>query len=350
MPTKNQLLDVIAIQRDITKIGMDLSSVMNLVTQRILSLLNTDGAAIELKESDAMVYRAASGIASTHLGLHLDVSNSLSGHCVKTGKEQFCDDTSAHPLVNKAACKKVGIQSMLVVPLKYDDKTVGVLKVMSKQPAAFAQTDLVLLNLLSEQIAAAMHFCTKLGADNLLRLASHDEMTGLVNRSVFMERLRALININKDSQTRFGIFIIDMDNLKRVNDQFGHRTGDALIVEFAERIKNALPYTTTIARLGGDEFGIVVQNIASLDELMELRHQIREHFYDDVEFEGNTLYLDASLGSACFPDEGSSLSELIELADRRMYQCKRWKKEGRLVNAIDHSFNYDVPVMHVPRK
>ncbi|NMH60897.1 sensor domain-containing diguanylate cyclase [Alteromonas ponticola] len=338
MPTQIQLFEVIAIQRDISKIGMDVSSVLNLVVKRVLNLLDTDGAAIELKEGNLMVYRAASGIAASHLGLHLDVNSSLSGHCATTGKAQFCDDTSDHPLVDKKASLALGIGSMLMVPLTHETQTVGVLKVMSKQVSAFKRTDLVLLNLLSEQIAATVYFCEQLSADKLLRLARRDEMTGLANRSVFMEQLRALISVNQDSRTPFSILIIDMDNLKYVNDTFGHRAGDKLIIEFTARLKLALPEVDTIARLGGDEFGIILNSLAGHKELNLLRKNLREHFLDDLDFEGNVLPLDASIGGATFPEDGDNIAELVEKADQRMYAQKRSKKRERAVETSEHRF------------
>ncbi|MCW8093148.1 sensor domain-containing diguanylate cyclase [Alteromonas sp. ASW11-130] len=350
MPTQIQLFEVIAIQRDVAKVGMDLSTVMDLVVKRILNLLKTDGAAIELKEGHSMVYRAASGIAADHLGMHFDVNASLSGYCVTTGKAQFCDDANDHPLVDKKLVRGVGIASMLMVPLIHQTQAVGVLKVMSKQPAAFKKTDLVLLNLLSEQIAAVIYFCEQLSKDKLLRLASRDEMTGLANRSVFMEQLRALISINHDSQTRFGIFIIDMDNLKFVNDTYGHRAGDKLIIEFATRLTLALPHVNIIARLGGDEFGVIVNSLGNDEKLSKLHQQISEYFYDDLVFEGNVLPLDASIGSAIFPDDGLSSAILIEKADQRMYERKRTKKREVRVDVADSRFALEVTQRHTERK
>ncbi|MCW8109152.1 sensor domain-containing diguanylate cyclase [Alteromonas ponticola] len=350
MPTQVQLFEVIAIQRDVSKVGMDLSSVMNLVVKRLLNLLKADGAVIELREGNLMVYRAASGIAASHLGMHLEVDASLSGHCVTTAKALFCNDATNHPLVDKKASKAIGIASMLVVPLIHETKTVGVLKVMSTQLAAFKKTDLVLLNLLSEQVAAAIYFCEQLSADKLLQLARRDEMTGLANRSVFMEQLRALFSINHDSQTRFGILIIDMDNLKLVNDSYGHRAGDELITEFATRLTHALPYADCIARLGGDEFGVILNNLLAQDALEPLQRQIREHFYDDLPFEGNLLPLDASIGGAIFPDDGRLLSVLIERADQRMYERKRAKKEVRSNDMVENRFAHQMTSVRSERK
>ena len=253
MPAPKQLLEVIGIQTEIAKLGLDLGEVMALVVERTLPLIGADGAAIELAEGGEMVYRAASGIARPQIGLRLDLNTSLSGCCVRRGEILRCDDSEEDPRVDRNACRAVGLRSMIVIPLRHHDATVGVLKAMSSQPAKFSAQDEALLGLLSEAVAAAMFFATKYGTDDLFHMATHDSLTGLATRALFMDRLRnTLVRCARDRQPA-GVLMIDMDGLKRINDDFGHRAGDAAIREFGTRIARASRSSDTVARLGGDE-------------------------------------------------------------------------------------------------
>lgn len=102
----------------------------------------------------------------------------------------FCQDSETDPRVDRLACQKIGLRSMLVMPLKHRGATVGVLKAMSAQSDKFNSSDVVVLELLSEVVAAAMYFSAKYDKDELFKKATHDDMTGLANRALFMDRLR----------------------------------------------------------------------------------------------------------------------------------------------------------------
>ncbi|MGE5547875.1 MAG: diguanylate cyclase domain-containing protein [Solirubrobacterales bacterium] len=325
-------MDVIGIQTEIAKLGLDLSGVMDLVVERTVSLIEADGAAIELAEGGDMVYRAAAGSAAPQIGLRLRLDASLSGLCVRTGETLRCDDSDSDPRVDRDACNRVGLRSMIVMPLKHNGLTIGALKAMSKQPGKFSDADVHLLGLLSEMVGAAMFFAAKYDVDDLFHRATHDGLTGLANRSLFMDRLRTLIAQGERELRPAGLLMIDMDGLKSVNDNYGHRAGDAVIAEFAQRLKVVARGSDTVARLGGDEFGVILMPVdrsAGVDgAIRRLSVAIEPPFL----FEGRMYQLRASIGSATFPDEGTDLDELIELADSRMYTFKKQQK-ARLANA-----------------
>lgn len=167
MPTREQLIQVINIQTEIAKLGLDLGGVMQYVVEKSLSLVNADGAVIELAEDGEMVYRAATGIAKNQLGLRLKIDASLSGLCVMNGETLSCDDSESDPRVDHLACRRVGLRSMIVMPLKHQGITVGVLKAMSTQPNKFERRDMTLLGMLSEVVAAAMYFSVRYDNDDL---------------------------------------------------------------------------------------------------------------------------------------------------------------------------------------
>jgi len=326
MPSRKQLLKVIEIQTELLKLGNDLSKVMQLVVTETLPLIVAEGAAIELAEDGEMVYRAASGIAAPDLGLRLKIAASLSGLSVMKGEVLTCDDSEVDPRVDKEACRKLGLRSMIVLPLKFSGVTVGVLKAMSKRPRKFKERDVTLLSMLSDAVAAAMYFSVRYESDELFVKATHDSMTGLANRALFMDRLRENVARTSRSNTPTGVLMVDMDGLKQINDTFGHRIGDAVIVEFSNRLKKVTRESDTTARLGGDEFGVILAPLEHPEEVDVAVQRIQTKLQPPFAFEDSKFELNASIGSAVMPTDGLEPERLLELADQRMYAVKRRKK------------------------
>lgn len=323
MPSSNELLEIIRIQTEIAKLGLDLGGVMSFVVQQTLSLLHADGAAIELAEGEDMVYRATAGIAKSYLGLRLKRESSLSGLSVQMNEVLNCDDSELDPRVDREACRKVGLRSMIVIPLNHKGATVGVLKVMSGQPNHFSDDDVKLLELLSELVAAAMFYSTKYDNDDLYYRATHDALTGLANRSVFMDRLRSVVSHSQRHPNPVGVLMIDMDGLKQINDTYGHRIGDAVIQEFSRRIKTSTRLSDTVARLGGDEFGVILSPIELPDGISAAVDRFNSEIEPKFTFENKDYYLKASIGAAEFPEDSNDVHGLIEMADQRMYIVKQ---------------------------
>lgn len=331
MPSQRQLLDVIRIQTEIAKLGLDLGEVMELVVARTPALVKADGAAIEMAEGEDMVYRAASGIAKAHLGLRMRRDASLSGQCVRTSQILRCDDSEQDARVDRAACRRVGLRSMIVMPLMHRDSPVGVLKAMARQPARFSDGDVVVLSLLSEVIGAAMHYATALQSDRLFHRATHDGLTDLANRSLFLDRLRNVVSRNYRQRSPAGIVMIDLDGLKAINDNFGHRVGDAVLKEVASRIRTASRSSDTVARLGGDEFAVILNSVDGYRDIDAAVSRLDNRIRAPFQFEHKPHPLQASIGAACCPEDGNDLEQLLEIADRRMYAAKRERRDRQAV-------------------
>lgn len=323
MPTKNQLLKIIEIQTEISKLGFDLGEVMALVVERTLDLIGADGAIIELAEGDEMVYRAAAGIARQHLGLRLKQQNSLSGECLRSGTFLRCDDSESDPRVDREACRQVGLRSMLVCPLQHQGATIGVLKAVSAIPSRFQKADEELLSLLTEVVGAAMYFSTKYADNDLYYQATHDSLTDLANRSLFMDRLRNVLLRSTREQRAAGLLMIDMDGLKQINDTYGHRAGDAALKEFALRLKRESRQSDLVARLGGDEFAVVLAPVDAPDGVEKAVQRLQVAIAPPFSFDNTNFSLRASIGAAQFPGDGEQIEHLLEIADQRMYQIKR---------------------------
>ncbi len=323
------LMEIIRAQTEIARLGLDLGGVMAFVTERVQRLTGAGGAIVELAESEEMVYRAASGMAAQQLGLRLSRSSSLSGLCIEERRVLRCDDSEIDPRVDKEACRRVGLRSMVVAPLNHGDTAVGVLKIAAAAPNAFADEQVRILGLMSGLIAAAMHYAVRYGTDELYHKATHDALTGLANRALFYDRLRQSLNLARRQSSRLAILNIDMDGLKPINDRYGHRAGDAAIRETGQRISRISRASDTVARLGGDEFGVIMADIGCRDSAVLHADRLVEDIRRPFCFETNPLSLDASIGLATFPDEGVDMDVLIEKADQAMYAVKRKRGTSR---------------------
>ncbi|MBW3585580.1 MAG: diguanylate cyclase, partial [Cyanobacteria bacterium 0813] len=159
---------VIATQQEIAIRNPNLDAVMAVIAERTQDLTRADGAVIEILEGDELVYRAASGIATAYLGLRIKVGTSLSGKCIATGQIMLCEDSETDARVDRAVCERIGLRSMVVVPLFYQDDRVGVLKVLSATPSAFTESDIQTLQLMAGFLASSLHLASEFDAKNIL--------------------------------------------------------------------------------------------------------------------------------------------------------------------------------------
>ena len=320
------MLEIIQTQTEIVQLGHDLGLVMGFITERVKQLTHADGAIVELAEGDEMVYRTASGIASQQLGLRLQRNNSLSGLCVEQQRVLRCDDSETDPRADREACRKVGLRSMVAAPLNHGKTTVGVLKIAASEPNVFTDEHVGILEMMCGLIAAEIHHAVQYETNELYHKATHDSLTGLANRALFYDRLRQGLSIADRTSSRLGVLNIDMDGLKSINDNYGHRTGDAAICETGRRISQISRQSDTVARLGGDEFAIIMAEIEGRDSVLSYADRLADQIRQPFLFEDHHLNLDASIGLATFPDDGTEVETLIEKADREMYAIKRTRK------------------------
>lgn len=321
-----KLLEIIHIQTEVVQKGMDLSGIMDLVTHRVQQITDANGACVELIVKNELVYSASSGMAENFLGLRLSTRDSLSGESIKLRTTLICSNIEEDKRVNKSACRKVGLKSMIVTPLICENDVVGVLKVLSANIGHFTEDSIKVLELMSGLIAAAMFNVMRNEESELYYKATHDSLTGISNRSLFYDRLRQKLAQVLMGEVSFGIISLDMDGLKQINDICGHRAGDAAIKEVALRIKKKLREFDTVSRLGGDEFAILVASASEKNDLLSLMKRIESEIMKPFAFEHKKIKLSVSMGYALFDVDGTQLEELIEKADKEMYEMKKAHK------------------------
>ena len=162
---------LVAAQQEVARADRDLTSVLTIIVRRAQAMTGADGAVVEMAEGEDMVYRVASGTAADHIGLRLRRNASLSGRCVAEGRLLSCEDTETDPRVDRQACRRIGVRSMVVVPLMFLGRTVGVLKVYSASAEAFPAASLPLLEMMVSLAVAALSAVSEAEARAALSLS-----------------------------------------------------------------------------------------------------------------------------------------------------------------------------------
>lgn len=156
----------------------------------------------------------------------------------------------------------------------------------------------------------------------LYRLQNYDGLTHLPNRSLLYQQLEIAKATADKRDRKFGVMYLDLDGFKVVNDTFGHRIGDQLLQEVADRIKMTIPSRSCLYRLGGDEFVVVLEHVQDIAELESIADQINETGLQTYPVSGMEMLISTSIGIACYPMHGTDIDTLLKNADAAMYRSK----------------------------
>jgi diguanylate cyclase (GGDEF)-like protein len=160
---------------------------------------------------------------------------------------------------------------------------------------------------------------------DLLYQATHDQLTGLLNRNYLIQNIQDWIFPNAHP---FGLLYIDLDNFKNINDSYGHYLGDLLLQQLSQRLTNVLPLNSALIRYGGDEF-IILTALHEDTDLMDLAKKIIDKVLQPYKINCISLHVGASVGIAKYPQHGKDLNDLLRGADIAMYESKRFKNTAR---------------------
>jgi diguanylate cyclase (GGDEF)-like protein len=157
---------------------------------------------------------------------------------------------------------------------------------------------------------------------HLRKMANHDYLTGLANRSLLEESLILAIERAKRNKSRIAVLLADLDGFKPVNDNHGHDVGDDLLRIIASRLKAAVRSSDTVARIGGDEFVLLLDTIKYPIDAVHMAEKVLAAIREPANVRGSDIQVSASIGVAVFPDDGTEAETLVKHADRAMYDAK----------------------------
>jgi diguanylate cyclase (GGDEF)-like protein len=159
--------------------------------------------------------------------------------------------------------------------------------------------------------------------DRVTHQARHDNLTGLANRAFFSERIEHALGRARGGDAPVGLFFVDLNGFKAVNDERGHAVGDELLGQVASRLLDTVRSSDTVARLGGDEFAIVLSDAGSAAEIEAAARRVEGAFEAPFEVGGESLSVGASIGRAIWPEDAGEIEALMKHADAEMYRAKR---------------------------
>ena len=156
----------------------------------------------------------------------------------------------------------------------------------------------------------------------ITKLAYHDPITGLPNRSLLYDRLKLALNRAERDGQGVAVLFLDLDRFKSINDTLGHAAGDQLLQQVAGRLENCVRSSDTVARLGGDEFVVLISAVESDHAVGTVVMKILEQLGEPYRISEHEVYTTASIGIALYPRDGRDADDLLKNADMAMYQAK----------------------------
>jgi diguanylate cyclase (GGDEF)-like protein len=270
-------------------------------------------------------------VLAAHLGYEepplerIPCGRGVAGWVAKHAVPQLVDDVTADPRFLPESQEEIG--SELVVPLAAGGKVIGVLALASEAKHAFRETELHLLRTVADHLATAIEAARY--HEQVALAATHDGLTQVFNHAHFRRRLEEELQATVPEGRPLSVAILDLDDLKKVNDSRGHLAGDAVLRAFAALAARRVRTSDLLARYGGDEFALLMPGTTPKAAVKIVGRLAREAARQRVSLPDGALPLPTvSWGIANFPADGDRANDLVAAADRRMYRHKIKRKES----------------------
>ncbi|MGH9087794.1 MAG: EAL domain-containing protein [Acidimicrobiales bacterium] len=233
------------------------------------------------------------------------------------------DDTARHGVVRQGGvAQSLDLRAMAAIPLLSSDGPLGLVLCGDHEPRErWRVGDRELLAQLALEGAVVVDNA-RLRASERFE-ATHDSLTGLLNRRAFSAQLREAAVASAERGEPVATLLLDLDRFKEVNDHLGHHRGDELLVAVAERLRRCMQPTDALARLGGDEFALLLRRHGTQHRAEAVAAQVSALLDEAFEVDDCLLHVDASIGIACSPLHAVDVDGLLKQADAAMYAAKR---------------------------
>ncbi|MDD5014883.1 MAG: diguanylate cyclase, partial [Atribacterota bacterium] len=257
---------------------------------------------------------------------------SLTCYIIKNKRSALLNYDKIKKLKKKGKLLDIGVITKDIfwfgVPLKVEDKIIGVMTVQSYcNSNPYSEKDTTLLEFVSSQVATAID--RKRMEEELEKMAHYDSLTGVHNRGYGLELLQRQLKLSKRDKSPLLLAYSDLDNLKDINDKFGHEEGDIAMIKVAKLFKSILREVDIITRMGGDEFLVIFLG-STLNEIPIIKKRLSKELTRLNRISKKPYKVEFSTGFSNYdPDNPLSMDELIRVADEKMYEEKKRKNKGR---------------------
>jgi c-di-GMP phosphodiesterase len=325
---------IVQITSEILRSG-DIHSILQLILNKAIEIIpNAQKGSILLSNKDYLEYKAMYGYDMDALKDFKFSFNEIFQYHVQdiyepmiiTEIEKFNSNLNKDKFNVLKDTNSFDLKCSISCAISIDNQFYGTINIDNTENSnAFVEEHKPIIKYFAEQIGVALKNAQLI--EKILYLSQYDSLTNICNRSYCEEQLNILHKECEKSNQNYSLVIADMNDLKLINDSYGHEAGDKLIVAFTDYISNLDQKPEIFARIGGDEFAFVYSNKSSL-EVHELLQDIKSHFYT-VPFNYNNkdlLNITFSSGICAYPDEAKDIPTLFRIADQRMYDDKRHSK------------------------
>jgi diguanylate cyclase (GGDEF)-like protein len=306
----------------------DLEHLMDEIVQTARNVLGADSIVVYEYESRpcAVRVRACAGVpghpvhrqleqpAATYLRLAAS-HNLLVSDWELEGQEQ-----------RPALLREARARASVVVAISEHDRVFGALGVYFSQPRDFQADEVDTVRAIANLLASATE--RERAADEMRHRALHDPLTGLPNRTLFVDRLQHAISQRTRLGTSIAVLFLDIDHFKFINDSLGHSAGDELLRAIAARLQSTVRAGDTVARFGGDEFLLICADVGDPVQATQIAARTIETLRDPFALHGVKHAVSVSIGIAIAHDSGRDAEDLIREADAAMYRAKEDGRDG----------------------
>jgi diguanylate cyclase (GGDEF)-like protein len=301
----------------------ELERVLDAIMSRVQALTHCQSVGITLRDADApgrgRVYLLASGLNDlpvNRIALDDGMLETLAGET--NGLTVVRCEEVRHSFLKPLA--DTGAVFFWVWPVVVAERLEAILAVGYREVPVADPVVAHCGGKFAKRLAVALSMSAR--DERLYRQAHFDPLTALPNRLLFRDRLAQELANAVAGLSRGALLYIDLDHFKRVNDSVGHTAGDQLLTIVAQRLRSCIKDGDTVARLGGDEFTVILRNVVNPDAACAVASRIIESLQLPVNIAGRDCYVCASIGITLFPDDATTIEDLMRNADTAMYRAK----------------------------
>jgi diguanylate cyclase (GGDEF)-like protein len=257
--------------------------------------------------------------------LRVKPGQGIAGLVFETGRSLLVKNVDQDPRFTERQRARYKTKSLICVPLRIDQRKIGVINLTDKTGGGFDENDLKLVESVASHASVALDRTDyyKMSED-LRKISITDSLTDLYNRRFFQDRINEEIERSRRHGLPVSLIMLDIDNFKQYNDTYGHLAGDEALRLTAATIKNSVRNIDRVARYGGEEFAVILPmtEIAAARDIAErIRSGVAGRYFPDDALRA-TVKLTASLGIASFPQHADNLFDLVGNADKALYISK----------------------------
>lgn len=305
----------------VTRPASESSQCLEIILRNALELVNAPSGYIGLYDVKAheFVLHHAKGLHAQRIQKAFPMGIGMQGKVYASGELLYVEDYRTYPK-RISDTYLASMTNIIMLPLKNGADVCGVFAASwEDEVRRIHEEDVETLRQFADLASVILE---RVQAQEVIRhMAFHDSLTGLPNRAGLQEKLREELVINNETK-KGALFFVDMDDLKAINDNFGHSSGDHVIITAGNILCRVLGKDAFVSRLGGDEFIAVLSDLER-EAASAVAEQVIRELSCEYAVAGRQVHLSASLGVALYPEDGETEEELLKRSDSAMYAAKR---------------------------